>query len=355
MKEGKLHGMKSHDCHVFMECLLPIAFISLPEQTWKPLTELSHFFRDLCSTSVQVDDLISHEQNIPIVLCKVEHIFPLGYFDSMEHLPIHLPYEARVGSPVQYRWMYPFERFLHHLKKKVKNKARVEGSIIKSYLIEDISQFCTYYFQSNKQPYNASIGRKANEDDFSQTVFSIFNLPGRFGSECKVRFFEDKELNAVVNHILINCDEIQPYIETFVEALRKVHRNMSDEHADKCIEENFASWLKEYMSGRGTNKCGRISSSRGRHSSSRGIIDLKISPVGKSFDPNKSKEDLLAIDPHVPENDWIAFVNYYKIPQIKKLNEQNMLKVSHVGVSMSIARRDRHMVILLILLKKNGN
>lgn len=31
MKEGKLHGMKSHDCNVFMECLLPIAFSSLPD------------------------------------------------------------------------------------------------------------------------------------------------------------------------------------------------------------------------------------------------------------------------------------------------------------------------------------
>jgi hypothetical protein len=27
----------------------------------------------------------------------------------MEHLPIHVPFEAKVGGPVQYRWMYPFE------------------------------------------------------------------------------------------------------------------------------------------------------------------------------------------------------------------------------------------------------
>jgi len=27
----------------------------------------------------------------------------------MEHLPIHLPFEAKAGGPVQYRWMYPFE------------------------------------------------------------------------------------------------------------------------------------------------------------------------------------------------------------------------------------------------------
>ena len=28
--KGSMHSMKSHDCHVFMECLLPIAFRSLP-------------------------------------------------------------------------------------------------------------------------------------------------------------------------------------------------------------------------------------------------------------------------------------------------------------------------------------
>ncbi|WVZ13964.1 hypothetical protein V8G54_011530 [Vigna mungo] len=28
----------------------------------------------------------------------------------MEHFPIHLPYGARLGGPVQYRWMYPFGR-----------------------------------------------------------------------------------------------------------------------------------------------------------------------------------------------------------------------------------------------------
>jgi len=29
--KGSMHGMKSHDCHVFMECSLPIAFQSLPD------------------------------------------------------------------------------------------------------------------------------------------------------------------------------------------------------------------------------------------------------------------------------------------------------------------------------------
>ena len=110
MREGKLFGMKSHDCHVFMERLLPIAFIDLPDPIWKPLAELSKFFRDLCATSLKEDELRRMQQNIPLILCKLEQIFPPGFFDSMEHLPVHLPYEALVGGPVEYRWMYPFER-----------------------------------------------------------------------------------------------------------------------------------------------------------------------------------------------------------------------------------------------------
>ena len=35
-----------------------------------------------------------------------------GFFDSIEHLPIHFPREASICGPVQYRWMYPFERYV---------------------------------------------------------------------------------------------------------------------------------------------------------------------------------------------------------------------------------------------------
>src|ERR1043165_1793032 len=71
-KQKKLSGMKSHDCHIFMECLLPIAINALPEPIWKTLTELSQFFRDLCSTVLREDHLLQMEKNIPMVLCKME-------------------------------------------------------------------------------------------------------------------------------------------------------------------------------------------------------------------------------------------------------------------------------------------
>ena len=107
----KLFGMKSHDCHVFMQRLLPIAFRELlPQNVWKALTELSMFFKDLTSTIIKNDDMARLEEEIPVILCKLERIFPPSFFNSMEHLPVHLPHEARLVGPVQYRWMYPFER-----------------------------------------------------------------------------------------------------------------------------------------------------------------------------------------------------------------------------------------------------
>ena len=77
---------------------------------WDALTKISHFFRDICSSKLNVDHIERLEMNIVETICKLEMIFPPSFFDSIEHLSVHLPYEVKAGGPVQYRWMYPFER-----------------------------------------------------------------------------------------------------------------------------------------------------------------------------------------------------------------------------------------------------
>jgi len=111
MEECRLYGMKSHDCHMFMQTLIPLAYHDLlPKGIWDALTEISHFFKDICSSKLNVDHIERLETNIVETPCKLEMIFPPTFFDSMEHLSIHLPSEVKVGGLVQYRWMYPFER-----------------------------------------------------------------------------------------------------------------------------------------------------------------------------------------------------------------------------------------------------
>ena len=38
------------------------------------------------------------EKLAPVLLCKLEKIFPLGFFNPMQHMILHLPYEARMGG-----------------------------------------------------------------------------------------------------------------------------------------------------------------------------------------------------------------------------------------------------------------
>jgi len=111
VRNASLHNMKSHDCHVFMQRLLPLAFRDLlPTNVWNVLTELSQFFQDLCSSKLHVDDVVRLENNIAEILCKLERVFPPAFFNVMEHLAVHLPMELKLGGSVQYRWMYDYER-----------------------------------------------------------------------------------------------------------------------------------------------------------------------------------------------------------------------------------------------------
>jgi len=96
---------------VFMQTLIPLAYCDLlPKGVWDALTKNSHFFRDIYSSKLHPNHIERLKLNIIETICKLEMIFPPSFFDSIEHLPIDLPYEAKVRGQVQYRWMYPFGR-----------------------------------------------------------------------------------------------------------------------------------------------------------------------------------------------------------------------------------------------------
>jgi hypothetical protein len=39
------------------------------------------------------------ERELTVLLCKMEKIFPLGWFNAMQHLLVHLPWKVKVGGP----------------------------------------------------------------------------------------------------------------------------------------------------------------------------------------------------------------------------------------------------------------
>jgi hypothetical protein len=64
----------------------------------------------------------------------------------MQYLLVHLPWEARVGGPVQFRWMYSKDRELKKHRVTVCNKARVKGCITEAFACKGIMNFSSNYF-----------------------------------------------------------------------------------------------------------------------------------------------------------------------------------------------------------------
>ncbi|KAJ8761260.1 hypothetical protein K2173_001316 [Erythroxylum novogranatense] len=244
MRKYKLFGMKSHDCHVFMQRLIPIAFRELlPSKVWEPLTELSLFFKSLTSSEINFHELQKLENKILVILRKLEGIFPPSLFDCMEHLPVHLPHEAKLVGPVQYRWMY-----LHHLKKNVKNKARVEGSICNAYLVEEASTFCRHYFEPHVRTRARQVPRN---DDGGGTSgadgnLSIFTYPGRTSGRATRRMLTEEEIDAAHRYILLNCQEVLPFVHVYEALLHEIMPGITQDDMNNEVGQQFPRWFSRY-------------------------------------------------------------------------------------------------------------
>ena len=103
-KDWRIQGLKSHDCHVLLQCLLPFALRGCLEKNVSScLIKLCTFFKELTSRSLNVEALQELDSQIPIILCRLEMIFPPAFFDIMVHLIVHLPSEALITGPTQFR------------------------------------------------------------------------------------------------------------------------------------------------------------------------------------------------------------------------------------------------------------
>jgi hypothetical protein len=79
VKAGKIHGLKNHDYHIIMERVLPVMLYGyLDDDIWEALTELSYFYRQLCAKEITKDMMKKLEKKIPVLICKLQKIFPLG-------------------------------------------------------------------------------------------------------------------------------------------------------------------------------------------------------------------------------------------------------------------------------------
>jgi hypothetical protein len=75
-----------------MERLLSVMFRRyFDDAVWMVLVELSYFYKQLCAKEIAVEMMQKLEKEIPMLLCKMEKKFPLGFFQSNATFPYTSP------------------------------------------------------------------------------------------------------------------------------------------------------------------------------------------------------------------------------------------------------------------------
>ncbi|XP_071940578.1 uncharacterized protein [Coffea arabica] len=248
VKPPRISGLKSHDNHILMQQLMPIALRkTLPKSVRYPLIRLSRYFRQLCSKVICPQDVVRLESEIAVILCDLEKCFPPTFFDVMVHLTIHLATEVKLGGPVYYRWIYPVERYLGTLKSYVRNKSRPEGSIAQGYLAEECINFFSLYLADyvetkfNRPSRNEEVHKEIEEG------LDIFFESGHPLGRGKPTVFDAHILSKAHQYILFNCDAVTPYIEQHRRLIEEGHPQVPQHLKERLHSENFACWFAEHI------------------------------------------------------------------------------------------------------------
>ncbi|KAL3839069.1 hypothetical protein ACJIZ3_023660 [Penstemon smallii] len=238
IKDCKITGLKSHDCHVLLERLLPVGMRGfLNKDVLNAITELSSFFRKLCSRTFKLDVPDYLEKKMPVIFCKLEMIFPPTFFDVMVHLSLHLANEAKFGGPVHYRWMYPIERYIFFLMRKL--DTRPEGSIAEAYIVKESLNFCSMYLHGTETIFNI-VERNPDGEVHPNATLSVFKSKIRVFGETKYTQLKREDRSALHWFVLNNCPEIEIYLREHEEELKQ-ENSIGWETRQK---KEFALWIE---------------------------------------------------------------------------------------------------------------
>ncbi|KAK9049567.1 hypothetical protein SSX86_031464 [Deinandra increscens subsp. villosa] len=232
MKDCKLFGMKSHDCHVLMTHMIPIAIRGLlPENVRHTITKLCLFFNNIHSKVIDVEALDKWQKDIVETLCELEMYFPPSFFDIMVHLITHIVEEIKSCGPVFLRYMYPFERYMSFLKDYVRNRNRPEGSIVEGYTSEEVIEFCQGYLEGVESigiPKTRHSGRLDGKGVIGKKAF----IPTRDS-------LETAHL-VVLKHM--TC--LTPYLDEHIDTLRATHPGKDKMWYVNTHNKELSSWLR---------------------------------------------------------------------------------------------------------------
>ena len=202
IRKKKWGSLKSHDWHVLMQGLLPLALRGLMQPIPRlAIMRLCRVFRRLCCKVFDPAEIESLREDVAVTECLLEMVFPRSFFDVMTHFPLELVEQLYWCGPISNRWMYPVERYNKTLKKYVRNMARPEGSIARGYIEDASNGFVTEYIHGVK----AVSTRLWDAEDEDEDTYEVLE-----GASSTWKFNEEERATAH-NYVIRNSTILAPY------------------------------------------------------------------------------------------------------------------------------------------------
>ncbi|KAK1668544.1 hypothetical protein QYE76_056703 [Lolium multiflorum] len=240
-KKRNFSGMKSHDCHVMMTQILPVAIRGIMDDHVRAtLTGLCNFFDVITRKSISVKKLARLQEEIVVILCEMEMYFPPAFFDVMVHLLIHIMDDIVSLGPAFLHNMMPFERMNGVIKGYVRNRSHPDGSIVQGWLTEECISFCMNYLDIEDPvglPQNKHVRRFEGVGHKNGRKELHVHMSGRTSD------FDRANLVAL-QHI----DLIDPWLKEHKTMIENSGKPMMTE-AEIYREHNssFARWFKDHI------------------------------------------------------------------------------------------------------------
>jgi hypothetical protein len=243
-KKQCFSGMKSHDCHVMMTQILPVAIRGIMDKHVRDtLIDVCNFFDVISRKSITLKKITRMQEEIVVILCELEMYFPPAFFDIMVHLLVHVVDDIIALGPTFLHNMMPFERLNGIIKEYVRTRSKPDGSIVQGWLTEECVSFCTNYLESENPvglPVNKHLGRLDGVGHKNGRRELHVGFSGR-------RADFDRANLVALQHIQV----LDYFVNRHKESIAKKYTDLGKTATEKQIfnEHNstFVSWFKQVI------------------------------------------------------------------------------------------------------------
>ncbi|MCO5608655.1 hypothetical protein L7F22_062869 [Adiantum nelumboides] len=147
---------------------------------------------------INPETIVRARDNAIETVCLLEEHFPTSILNIQVHLLVHLVDEVEIAGTVHARWMFFLERFMKTLKGFVRQRARLEGSMAKGWLVQESCVFVSEYLSRSQ---NNALELWSTKDDDRV----VGDVPQGNGV---VKQFSEEVRTKVSNYCMMNTDVV---------------------------------------------------------------------------------------------------------------------------------------------------